>query len=31
MPRLPDEIDDGPVVFPPLKMCNIQFCGLFPA
>ena len=31
MPGLADQIDDGPVVFPPLEMGNIQFCRLFPA
>jgi hypothetical protein len=31
MPGLADQIDDGPVVFPPLKMGKIQFCRLFPA
>jgi hypothetical protein len=31
MPGLADQIDDGPVVFPPLKMGNVQFCRLFPA
>jgi hypothetical protein len=31
MPGLADQIDDGPVVVPPLEMGNIQFCGLFPA
>jgi len=31
MPGLPDEIDDGPVVFPSLKMGHIQLYYLFPA
>ena len=31
MPCLADQIDDGPVIVPPLKMGKIQFCGLFPA
>jgi len=28
---LADHINDGPVVLPPLKMRNIQFCSFFPA
>lgn len=31
MSGLADQIDDGPVVVPPLEMRNIQFCGLFAA
>jgi len=31
MSGLADQIDDGPVVFPPLKMGNVQFCRLFAA
>jgi len=31
MPALADQIDDGPVILPPLKMSNVEFCRLFPA
>ena len=31
MPGLADQINDGPVVLPALKMSNVQFCRLFPA
>ena len=31
VPSLANQIDDGPVLFPPLKMANIQFCRLVPA
>jgi len=31
MTGLADHIDDGPMVIPPLKVCSIQFCSLFPA
>jgi hypothetical protein len=31
MAGLADHINDGPVVLPPLKVRNIQFCRFFPA
>jgi hypothetical protein len=31
MPGLADQIDNCPVVLPPLKMGNVQFCRFFPA
>lgn len=31
MPGLANQVDDGPVVFPPLKVGKIQFCRLSPA
>lgn len=31
MSGLTDHIDDGPVVLPSLKVCNVQFRRLFPA
>jgi hypothetical protein len=31
MPRLTDQIDYDPVVLPPVKMGNIQFCRFSPA
>jgi hypothetical protein len=31
MSALADQIDDGPVVFPPLKVSKTQFCRLSPA
>ena len=31
MSALADQIDDGPVAFPPLKVGEIQFCRLSPA
>jgi hypothetical protein len=31
MPCLAGQIDDRPVIVPPLKMDKIQFRGLFPA
>jgi hypothetical protein len=31
MPGLADQIDNCPVVLPPLKIGNVQFCRFFPA
>lgn len=31
VPALADQIDDGPVILPPLEMIHVQFCRRFPA